>query len=115
MEGKVSILPISIFCRDRPGSRMARAGVMQLLYPALVGGADVETQEDRSWAGRAAFPQWRPGGCPVGEEQPGTCSQTSKTFPQASEKSSRRILRRLYIDKRDDETAEFMTSFTLTS
>ena len=104
-ERKVVLL-ISVFHRDQPGSQMVRAGVTQLLCAALgdqpgsqmvrarvtqllcaaLGGrAGVETWEDRSWAGRAAFPQWRSSGCPVGEEQAQNCSETSKTFPRDSE------------------------------
>lgn len=70
---------------DQPGSQMVRARVTQLLCEALGGRAGVETWEDRSWAGRAAFPQWRSSGCPVGEEQAQNCSETSKTFPRDSE------------------------------
>ena len=83
-ERKVVLL-ISVFHRDQPGSQMVRARVTQLLCAALGGRAGVETWEDRSWAGRAAFPQWRSSGCPVGEEQAQNCSETSKTFPRDSE------------------------------
>ena len=95
-ERKVILLLISVFHRDQsgsrmvrarvtqllcaalgdqPGSQMVRARVTQLLCEALGGRAGVETWEDRSWAGSAAFPQWRSGGCPVGEEQAQNCQR----------------------------------------
>lgn len=51
---------------------------------------------------------------PVGE-QARNCSWTWKTFPEDSKKYFGRLLRGFYINQRDDETAEFMTSFILTS
>lgn len=114
-ERKVTLLLVSVFHRDQPGSEMVRARVTKLLCAALGGRAGVETwktdpgqrgQPFRS--GDQADAQW-------GKNKPRTVQRHKRHSHGTLRHPWGRILRRLYIDKKDDETAEFMTSFTLTS
>ena len=67
-ERKVTLLLVSVFHRDQPGSRMVRASVTKLLRAALGGRAGMETWKTDPGQRGQPF-QWRSGGCPVGEEQ----------------------------------------------
>lgn len=132
-ERKVILLLISVFHRDQPGSQMVRAGVMQLLCAALgdqPGSQMVRarvTQPMKHWEegqvwrhGKTdpgqggSLPQWKTADAQWGKNKPRISSRDIKDIPTDSEILGR-ILRRLYSDKKDDETEEFMTSFTLTS
>lgn len=110
--GKGSIL--HVFCISS-GSQVdlgpVRDGGTQLLCAALGG---------QSWGHRNTGPgqdSLSPGMWPAepSGRTAGNCSWTWKTFPEDSKKYFGRLLRGFYTNQRDDEKAEFMTSFILIS